>query len=305
MKYSSFKKDQLLFENWRKFLKEQNPDASWNPMGRDYDPPLHGPEPDIPLRRYTVVLDYKAVYPEETRDPLHKALSHAIKHFAEFKTVKSEVKNHCTKARQIIKDDWIDKGKKAFIFDEKGDEIADSSQSNIFNKYFLADEVILNTFDMINDLKLGAKTISPEQTGIYNDLYILSQKIALTYVGVLDQIKANAFHVDHTTRGAEIKKEIAADRPIYFQGEERRGQPNLYIVDFKNNIYIVLTTAAKYVTAYKPSDVVIHLRAKKVVTNNQFLNAVIAGDKKLSLPSPKTRQRRGQRSRFPQRRRRR
>ena len=220
MKYSSFKKEQLLFENWRGFLTEQSAETRWNPNANDYDPPLRRSNPLRSPDNQTFIVGKKQKDPIG-KDPVGmeyplldgfvgRALSHALKHNTNFTKVIQAKKSAIVRAQEAIKAFLKANPEHAgYIYNKDKTVAADSEhESGDFRAALTNDQIILNTFDMINDIMLNKQQDSRQHEPykeLYQNLYDIAMPIAVAYIGELDKIKNAAVNVDIPPKGQDYE----------------------------------------------------------------------------------------------------
>jgi len=289
MKYSSFKKQQTLFENWRRYLAEAlaSAEAKWNPAAEDWDPPL-----DKNLNvKLTLFLDKgeAEMYPVLKGKP-HGALSHAIKHYKDFTSVNAVVESACESARATI-NDWLkDNPGEAYIFDRNSvdDESAEGptpvsdASKGTWNAYFYNNSVILNMFDMINDLKFNNEGVRDALNPVYNKLYEYATGIANAYVAVIDDLKSEAKTIPNDASSEEVL-ELTKSPFLFFPGTEQGRHANAYIMNFQDGTFVVFSNDWKYVSAYKVN-LWDKIRIKNIVPfNRAFADMIEKGKRTQSL----------------------
>jgi hypothetical protein len=237
MKYSSYKNYQTIFENFRKFVNEEQFDArdpsQWN-NAIDNDYPAQD-QADKSLKSNRVIVFDKSASYKLTPDMTHGLDSHAAKHASEFAAGPGandniQLKQHLSAARELIKQRLGEGGGGFYIYAiEKGGE--QKPQKIKFEDITLGD--LINTFDFLNDKNVlrGEEALSQAEHEIYN----IFSEISDAYAGEANRIYNNAADVSDKEypRIAPLAKFLKTNPIIKFKaiydGEERE-----YVVDTGN-----------------------------------------------------------------------
>jgi len=282
VKYSSFKKQQTLFENWRRYLKEAaDADSVWDPTDewksgrtKDYDAPIDpyleenpGSFPQGKESKYTLTVDGDETYPWIHKSN-HGIISHGLKHYGNFPPLKVKIEQIVENVIKLIQD-WIDDWKKTdeeptprkvLVFDNTTKAIKASKEDKgnpdaAIDSNLLANAKtvwVINMIDMIHDKKQNKEEIKPHYKALYNDIWIKAQEIGTEYVRYLKDLRddpQNTLEINGQQNKEEIAKAICSNKAILFKGT-RDGLTSYFIFKYFNKqggAYVALTERDKLI----------------------------------------------------------
>ena len=181
----------LMMENWRRYLKE----AEFYDQQPDYDK-MPGAGKSV------IVFDPETDYDKEGLT--HGGVSHSIKHYMEFDS--AAVQQAIQKAASMVS-----KFNNVFIKKAGGDDpVAQDDKA----KQMIAQqpEMILNTFDMINDKMLNNEPLNDSE----KQLLPLVQAIFTNYKQLAEKLLATALDVDGARETSQVVKLLETGKPIKF-----------------------------------------------------------------------------------------
>ena len=211
----------LILESWKKFLNEAEFTDS--------------PDADGPGKKQVIVFDENETYEKDGNT--HGAVSHAIKHYAEFEkeAVDAALTQALTKAKTF--DNFFLLSRKSGQITASGDQAKKSAAAN--------NNAMLNTFDLINDKIKNNVSLLPEEeqlVGIINNLNS-------SYQNLVDKYMSSGIDIDQVSEPEKIRQLIDSGKVLKFTGSYSGSEFQYYLNT--SNTGLVASQKGKVATLFR------------------------------------------------------